>query len=337
MNVTMADVAREARSSIASVGRVVHNKGYVSLDARKRIEGAIEKLGYVPNQSARILKGERSGIIGSLVMESMNGLYYSINDAIQRSAKQLGYTCITMEAQQQGAGEMELLRSMVGLHVDGIVIISDSRITREMFELLERSETPVVAVERGYLEQGVDSLLVEDRKAVRDAVGRIANKGHRRIAFIAKEPVHDVERQRLEGYRLALEDRCLPVDEALIRMVPEYDPENGRIAMDQLLALPAPPTAVMTAADTLAAGAMQAAYARGLCIPEDLSIVGYDDVLARYLSPRIDSVGLVLDGVGEAAMELLEERRQDRGRPAECRAIATDYADRGTVRPLIDT
>ena len=334
MNIKMADVAREAQTSIATVGRVIHNNGYVSKEVRERIEKAIAVLGYVPNQSARTLKNNRSGMIGCLVVESDNGQYYRIVDAVIRAAQMRGFTCITMETPQSGDNQTQLIRSMIGIHVDGLVIISNIGITPEQFALLKRFETPVVAIERGYLEQGIDSLLVRDFDAVRDAVIRIAAKGHRRIALIAGEPNFDVEKQRVHGYCQALADSGISEEEGLIRLTPDYTVSSGRKAMDKLFSLPSPPTAVMATADTLAAGALQAAYARGFRIPEDLSIVGYDDVLSQSLSPAIDSVGLVLEGVGDMAMELLEQRRKTPDHPAERRDIHTYYADRGTVIPL---
>ena len=334
MSVTMNDIARAAGASIATVGRVLHNNGYVSKEVRERVEAAIAELGYVPNQSARTLKSNRSGIIGSLVLQSDNNLYYRINDSIINAARRHGYSSVTMEAQPGDRNELQLIENFIGMRVDALAIISNTRITPEMFALLRQTNTPVVAVERGYIEQGIDSLIVNDFEAVRDAVARIAARGHRRIGLIAAEPRHDVEAQRLNGFRQALVDADLTPDEALIRLVPDYAVPNGRRAADALFAQSLPPTAIMATADTLAAGAMQAAYAHRLRIPEDLSIVGYDDVLSQSLSPAIDSVGLVLDGIGDAVLDLMLKRREDPDRPAEQRFISTHYAERGTVVPL---
>lgn len=331
MNITMSDVARAAGVSIATVGRVLHNNGYVSKEVRERIEAAIESLGYVPNQSARTLKSSRSGIIGSLVLQSDNNLYYRINNSIINAAQRHGYSSVTMETQPGAGNEFQLIQKFIGMGVDGLVIISNLRITPEMFALLRRSNTPVVAVERGYIEQGIDSLIVNDFGAVRDAVSRIAAKGHRRIGLIAVEPYHDVETQRMNGYKQALKDAGLTLDEALVQLVDNYTVLNGRRAAEILLAQKLPPTAIMTTADTLAAGVMQAAYARQLRIPDNLSVAGYDDVLSQSLSPAIDSVGLVLDGVGDEVLELLTKRRKDPDCPAEQCFINTCYAERGTV------
>ena len=329
----MSDVARAAGVSIATVGRVLHNNGYVSKEVRERIEAAIGSLGYVPNQNARTLKSSRSGIIGSLVLQSDNNLYYRINDSIISAARRHGYGSVTMEAQHGARNELQLIQSFIGMGVDGLVMISNAHITPDMFVMLRQAHIPVAAVERGYLEQGVDSLIVNDFEAVRDAAGRIASRGHRRIGLIAVEPRHDVELQRLDGYKAAMKDAGLELDDALIRLVDDYTAPNGKNAANALLGLSSPPTAIMAMADTLAAGAMQAAYERHLRIPDSLSIVGYDDVLSQSLSPAIDSVGLALDGVGDGVMELLMKRMKDPNRPAEQRLISTYYSQRGTVAP----
>ncbi len=334
MSITMADIAKAAHASVATVGRVLHNNGYVSDEARARIERAIAELGYIPNQNARTLKSNRSNIIGSLVIQNPNGLYYRINDSIMEAAHRYGFEYLTMECQPWSRNEGRLIDNFIGLRVDGLVITSNTAIQPDMFARLRSAGIPAVAVERGYLEQGIDSLITEDFAGVRDAVCRIASRGHRRIGLIAMQPFHDVERQRLAGYRQAIEDSGLAPDEALIQIVPSYHPDAGRAAAEALLALDAPPTALFATADTLAAGAMQALYDRRLRVPDDISIVGYDDVLSQSLSPRIDSVGLVLSDIGEQVLQLLRGRMADPQRPAKRQSISTVYVDRGTVRRL---
>lgn len=332
MGITMADIAKAAGASVATVGRVIHNNGYVSQKARERIEKAITELGYVPNQSARILKNQKSGIIGSLVVQNPNSLYYRINDSIQNAARDTGFELLTVEAQPQRRNEGELIKNFIGLHVDGLVITSDLFVTDEQFAQLRQAKIPVVAVERGYLEQGVDSLLVMDKEACLDATKRIIQKGHARIAFLGMVPIHEVERLRLAGYLAALKEAGLPESQELIYLLPDYSAEEARRAAQELFAMPSPPTAVFCAADTLAAGVLQAAYARGMRVPEDLSVVGYDDVLSRLLSPPIDSMGLVLDCIGEQVMDMLKQRMENWEMPAVCKMIGTAYQDRGTVR-----
>ena len=336
MSVRMVDIAKAANTSVATVGRVIHNNGYVSADVRERIEKAIRDLGYVPNQSARALKSNRSGIIGILAMQNPNGLYYRIIDSILCAAHANGFECVTMEIPRVSGDVGRVVQSFIGLHVDGIVTVSTTLLAPEMFTQLDKSGIPVVAVERCYFDQPIDNLVVEDFEAARDAVNRIAAKGHRRIAIIASGPGADVEKQRLAGYKQAMADLSHIVDEDLICLTNGYDPVQGREAAEQLLALPEPPTAIFTTADTLAAGVLQALYAQKLRIPEDVSLVGYDNVLSQSLSPQIDSVGLLLNDTGAQVIELLMKRMAEPGRAPEVRPIHTAYMDRGSVKTIYE-
>lgn len=331
MSVTMADIARAAQCSVSTVGRVLHNNGYVKQDVRERIEKAIAELGYVPNQSARALKNNRSGIIGILVVQNANGLYYRINDSILDAAHKHGFECITMEIPHRSRDGLRVVQSFIGLRVDGLVIISNTNVTPEMFAQVDKAGIPVVAVERGYFDQPIDNLVVRDFEAAYDAVSRIAAKGHTRIGLIASEPTWNVEKQRLAGYKQAVADSAHLLDDELICLTKGYGADNGCAAAEQLLSLPTPPTAIFTTADTLAAGVLQALYARGMRVPEDISLVGYDDVLSQSLAPQLDSVGLLLNDTGAQVIDLLMKRMADPHRPPEIRPIDTIYMDRGSV------
>ena len=157
MSATIHDVARAAGVSTATVGRVLHNKGYVSEEARKKIEQAVQELGYVPSQSARSLKGGKSGLIGCLVRQNINGLYYKIVKSVSEEAEKHGYETITMEADHPGK-EADLVRNFIGLRVDGLVIISDEFVDAKSLQALKQAGIPVAAAERDYLDFGIDSL-----------------------------------------------------------------------------------------------------------------------------------------------------------------------------------
>lgn len=331
MSVTMADIAKAAECSVTTVGRVLHNNGYVRQDVRERIEKVIVELGYVPNQSARALKSNRSGIIGVLVMQNYNGLYYRISESIIDAAHKNGFECITMEVQRQAQDARRAVQSFIGLRVDALVIVSNSKVTAEMFQHLKRAGIPVVAVERGYFEQPIDHVIVQDYEAAYNAVNGIARKGHSRIALIAKESREEVEKQRLAGYKQAIADNSHLLDEELVCLMSEYSVAQGRAAAERLLAMENPPTAIFATADTFAAGVLQAMYERNLRVPEDVSLVGYDDVLSRSLSPAIDSVALLLEDTGAQVVDLLIKRMAKPDRPVEVRPIYTRYMDRGSV------
>lgn len=334
MSVTMTDVARAANVSVATVGRVLHSNGYVSPEARKRVEEAVAALGYVPNQMARTLKSRRSGIIGHFVIPNPNGLYHSINQSIMDAAQKNGFQLLTIESQPGCSSDEELINTFIGLHADGLIITSNPHLPPEIFSRLQAAGIPVVAVERGYAEYGVDSLVVRDFEGVYHAVKRIAEHGHKRVGLIAMRPFHAVEQQRWRGYLAAVQDFQLSEQDGLVQIVESYAPQFGETAMEKLLALPEPPTAVFTTADTLAAGAMQTLYRHHIRVPDQMSIVGYDNILSQSLSPQIDSVGLVQESIGDTAVELLIKRMEDPHRQPEIRLINTVYVDRNTVRQL---
>jgi LacI family transcriptional regulator len=330
----MADIAKAAGVSIATVGRVIHKNGYVSGDARERVEKAVRELGYVPNVLARALKKNRSGVIGSLVVYNLNNLYQKINNAVIEAAEKHGYELVTIEARAGRGDEARIVNRFIGMRVDALVITSNRFIPPALFGALREAGIPVVCVERNYAFEWVDNLTVLDLEGAREAVSRMIARGHSRVALIARELLDSVERGRHDGYRAAFAAAGLAVDERYVRLVKQYDRACGYEEMRALMALPDPPTAVFVTADTMAAGAMQYLYEKEMRIPDDVSIAGYDNVLAASLAPPIDSVDLAVDDIGETVMALIEQRLGGMDAPGETRFISTIYVDRGTVRQI---
>lgn len=331
MAVKMADIAREAGVSIGTVGRVLHCNGYVSQEARKRVEAAVSRLGYVPNVMARALKSQKSGIIGCLAMENVNGLFQRINSAFTQAAEQAGYQIVTMLGRSGHRDEEKLIDQFTGLRVDGLAVISNKNLTGALFDKLRARGIPVVAVERTYSHPHVDNLSVRDREGCYQAAECFLQKGHRRVAAIAAGWAEPVEAARREGFRQALCDWGVPRERQLVQTVGQYRLEEGRAAMEALLALDEPPTGVFCTADTLAAGAMQAIYQAGRRVPEDFSIAGYDNVLAAQLAPAIDSVDLDMERIGERIVSILRRRMEAPAAPAIWEELDTVYISRGTV------
>ncbi len=330
----MTDIAKAAGVSIATVGRVIHKNGYVSQEVRERVEKAVRELGYVPNTLARALKKNRSGIIGSFVVYNMNALYRRINNAVIEAAERHGYELVTIEGRWGFGDEARIVNRLIGMRVDALVITSNRSVTPAIFRALREARIPVVCIERTHDVQYVDNLVVLDVEGAQSAVGHMVACGHRRIGLIARALIDKVEERRYAGYCAALSSAGIEMDDALIQLVPQYQLEQGYAAMEALLALPDPPTAVFVTADTMAAGAMQCLYARGLRIPDDVSIAGYDNVLASALAPPIDSVDLAAEDIGETVMELVARRLADMDAPGIDKLILTRYVDRGTVKQI---
>lgn len=331
MAVTMADIARLAGVSVPTVGRVLNHKGYTSLDAKQRVEAAAKELGYVPNHMARALKSGKSGLIGSLVFGNENNVYQRINKYIMAAAEQRGYHIITL----QTYGDIEeAVQELIGMHVDGLAIISISNVPTKLLDRLHDENIPVVAVERTYDHPYTDNLEVLDEAATYYATNRLISLGHRNIAMLCPDSAKSVELQRREGFQRALEESGVPREQQHMPQVNGYGVQQGKLATEQLLALPECPSAVLCASDILAAGAMQAFHAAGLRVPEDISVIGYDNTTAAYLSPPIDSVDLDLEPAGGMLFDLLERRMREPNRPSETGFISTTYVERGTTIEL---
>ena len=330
-NIKMTDVAAAAGVSIATVGRVLHKNGYVSEEARVKVEKAVAELGYVPNRMARALKQQKSGVIGSLVVFDRNTLYQKINSSIIAAAEQHGFKLLTIEGRPDVREEEELVDQFIGMQVEGLVVTSNRFVPPLLFDRLHRLNIPVVMVERTFEHRYVDNLAVRDVYGAYQPVSDMARKGHKRIGLIAVERDDNVEKQRFEGYLKALAEAGIQRDDRLIHLYPQYTLEYGYDAMEKLLKLPEPPTAVFCTADTLAAGAMQLLHRRNWHVPQDMSIAGYDNVLAMELSPPINSVDLALQDIGETVLRLLKRRIEDPEAEPVTESIDTIYVDRGTV------
>ncbi len=331
VGVTIADIAKAAGVSTATVERVLHKNGYVSNEARKKVETAIAESEYVPNTMAHALKCKKSGLIGSLVMDNPNNLYNKINDSVYNAAEKRGYQVITIQGRITHRDEARIIDQFIGLRIDGLAVISNIFLTNDMLNKLHSRSIPVVTVERTYGHPYTDNIVVRDAEGVYGAARRFLENGHIRVALIAAAGSGSVEKLRLAGYKKAMAESGAKL---MIKLTAGYGIEHGQKAMKELLTSPEIPTGVLCTADTLAAGAMQVIYNAGMRVPEDISVVGYDNVLAAQLAPPVDSVDLDIDTIGNVLFSLLERRMEDPSCPSATEYLDTVFVDRGTIRRL---
>lgn len=332
MNIKMSDVAKAAGVSLATVGRVLHNNGYVSEEKRKEIERIIKETGYIPNKIAQGLKRSRSKIIGHLTLFNTNMQFKEISSAVNAAASNSGYHVLTLTSHHGLGEEEQQINDLIGHRVDGIIITSYHSISEELIGRLIEQNIPVVMIERTYEMPMVDRIVINDRDSSLGAVRHMVHKGHRRIAFIGAEPGHQVEADRYTGYLDALNEAGIVPHEEWVKVMPEYSVEAGRKAIGNLLNAKQPPTAIFMTSDIYACGVMQILYERGLRVPDDLSLIGYDNTLSALLSPPITSVGLPFKEIGDHALRLLLRRMNDNTAPSCAIGIDPFLMDRHTVR-----
>lgn len=307
---TQADVARAAGVSRTTVSYVLSNDESVAIPAetRQRVRDVIRALDYTPNRAAQRLRSQKTYTIAGIIEDITNPFHPALERGIQDVAEQHGYDLIMYNTDADPAKERKALDAALRNRVDG-VIGSFSAIGMDDFALLPAAEIPMVwltgqAPRRSI--DGLDVVYVDNIQAARVAVSYLADAGHARIAMLAGHG--HPQQDRLIGYRRALEDHGLAYRDDYVQGQ-RFSIDEGRRAMRVLLTLEPRPTAVFGASDLLAVGAILAIKESGLRIPDDIAVVGFDNVLvAEVVSPPLTTIALNQAALGHRCGELLFER-----------------------------
>jgi len=307
-------VARLAGVSQAMVSYVLNDNSNISFpdETRRQILGAIEELGYVPNKAARSLRTNKTNTIACVVVDITNPFHTIFASGVQSITEQHGYDLILYNTNRLAAKEHNALRLLRQGRVDGVIMTSLHLKAEDFMPLLELNipvvvQGPIVMPLRvnGF---PLDSLHVNDVAAARAVVSHLVKQGHTRIGMLAGQPDTPPRRDRELGYRQTLAEYGLPIDEELIRGG-DFREEGGYRSMQNLLELPAPPTAVFAASDMMAIGALMAIKDAGLKCPNDIAIAGFDDIpAAKLISPPLTTIAQPLDMLGRRAAQMLFER-----------------------------
>jgi LacI family transcriptional regulator, repressor for deo operon, udp, cdd, tsx, nupC, and nupG len=306
----LKDVAKLAGVSVKTVSNVVNGYRHVTESTRERVLRAIEELNYQPNLAARTLRARRSGIIALALPELSIPYFSELAGLIVDAAAARSWTVLV--DQTNGLAERErLITEGIRTHlIDGLIFSPIALDTRELER--RRDGTPLVLLgERGY-DGPADHVAIDNVTAVREATAHVIALGRRRIAAIGDQrdvPAGETAHRRLEGYRQALAGAGLPYDEALVMPAPRYHRADGAEGMARLLALPEPPDAVVCFNDLIALGALRTLLVRGRRVPEDVALVGCDDIEeARYSTPMLTTIAPDKQQIADLAVDFLLSR-----------------------------
>ena len=309
---TQADVARLAAVSQPVVSYVLSESAAmpVAAETRQRVLDAIATLDYVPDHNARSLRRRRTFTIAGIIPDITNPFYPAFERAIQDVAEPAGFDLITYNTDGDLEKERKCLRSALAGRVDG-VIITPFRVPLAECAQLVKAGIPVVALTSEVPPSGdtpLDTLSIDGIAAARVAVDYLIDRGHRRIGMVAGDAGTPPRESRVLGYIEALRRRELLFDRMLVRGS-DFTETGGYDAAAELLRLAIPPTAIFAANDLMALGAMTAVREAGLRIPDNIAIVGFDDIpAARLITPALTTVAQYPDQLGTRAAELLTER-----------------------------
>lgn len=320
---TIKDVAKQSGVSISTVSAVLNATGWVPDDTKDRVERAIHDLGYRPNRIAQSLKKRRSNAYGIIVSDLLNPYFTEIVSALQLRLLEGGKYSFIFNSDRRSDLADKSFEFILDRQLDGIVLISDSVSEKTVKKYSKKyPDVPIVAIERDYESDAIYTLLVDSEKAAFEATTYLINLGYKRIAMITG-PSSGVgsstygRLQRTDGYIRALKTAKIPLQQDLI-VEGNFRMESGEQAMHRLLCLPKRPDAVFAANDLMALGAMKALKQVNLRIPEDVALMGYDDIaLASMVSPALTTLAMPKKELGTQAAEILlnlsdaEERGED--------------------------
>lgn len=275
MSVTIKDVAKQANVAISTASRVINDSGYVSEETRAKVLEAVDSLGYVPNSIARSLRQKETRSIGLIVADIGNPFFAELAQAVERSARELGYSVLLANTDGKAEQEEDGIRLFLAKQVDGI--IWHSPINNDLVDELTKSRATSVIVIGGEHELvGNYTIHIDDELGAFEAVTHLVRLGHERIGYIAEPDYPISPQERMKGYLRALKEANIPYDSHLV-VRGTFKEGSGLKAIKVLLNSNNPPTAVFCANDLMAIEAIQHLRAVGLQVPEDVAVVGFDN------------------------------------------------------------
>ncbi|MBS0341406.1 MAG: LacI family DNA-binding transcriptional regulator [Proteobacteria bacterium] len=315
---TIKDVALRAGVSVTTVSHVVNETRHVSPEGRERVNAAIRELRYVPSQVARSLKSNSTRTLGMLIPNSSNPYFAEIVRVVEDRCFAAGYTLVLCNTDDLLQRQGVYLQVLAQRRIDGLIVVStgsDEALAKQLHGL----KMPVVLLDREIDDPECDLVETAHMQGALLAVRHLQSLGHRHVACIGG-PVGVVSsEQRVQGWRLALaESGAAPAsdDDALLWRG-GFTSQGGYEAMHAILRTDSRPTAVFVCNDLMAIGALRAVHEGGLRVPDDISIIGFDDIdLAAYTSPPLTTVAQPKEHIGALAVDMLLERVGGRRREA---------------------
>lgn len=303
---TMKDIARLAQVSTSTVSHVINGSRFVSDEIREKVMRIVAELNYTPSAVARSLKVRETKTIGLLVTATNNPFFAEVMAGVEQYCQQHQYNLIIATTGGDAKRLQQNLQTLMHKQVDGLLLMcGDSRFQADIELAIS---LPLVVMDWWFTELNADKILENSALGGYLATKALTDAGHRKIGIITGNLKKSVAQNRLQGYKNALSEAKIALNPHWI-VESHFDFEGGVLGIQSLLTQSSRPTAVFCCSDTIAVGAYQAIQQQGLRIPQDLSIMGYDDIeLARYLSPPLSTICQPKAELGKLAVEALLQR-----------------------------
>ncbi|AVF36502.1 ribose operon transcriptional repressor RbsR [Rahnella sikkimica] len=332
---TMKDVARLAGVSTSTVSHVINKNRFVSESIADKVNAAVEQLNYAPSALARSLKLNQTRTLGMLLTASSNPFYSEVVRGVERSCYERGYSLILCNTDGDAERMNRSLETLLQKRVDGLLIMCTENHRPSKDAISRYPSLPIVMMDWSPFEGSIDVIQDNALLGGEMATDYLIRHGYSRIACITGPLDKTTAQERLNGYRQAMK-------KAGLEILPGYEVSSdfefggGLVAMEQLLMLSEPPHAVFASNDAMAVGVYQALYQRGLRVPDDVAVVGYDDIqLAQYLMPPLTTIHQPKDSLGELAVDALLHRLQEPESEPQVLVLTPELVVRQSVGSLI--
>jgi len=297
---TIYEVSELAGVSLATVSRVLNDSGKVTPKTREKVQAAIAELGFVPNSMAQSLASRRSNSVGILIPELHGPFFGVMLSSIEKELRDAGKRVIITAGHSDEQKERDCIEFLLGSSCDALILHVYS-VPQEYLVELNKGPVPIIILNNYVSELADNCIFLDNEHGGYIATKALLENGHRKLAYISGPRWKADSFKRLAGHKRALKEYGLEIDEHLI-IEGDFEEASGRVAMQQLLSLDIPFTGVVCANDEMAAGAMDTARKQGLRVPDDISVIGYDNVFfTEYLQPNLSSIGCHIADMGQMA------------------------------------
>lgn len=327
---TIHDVARLAGVSVSTASNALNGKGYVKDSTRRAVLEAAERLAYRPSGAARNLKLKHSRIIGLIAFDAAGPVHSAIISGAMRRAEESGYEAVLCNSHYR---EDRVLSTFLAYRMLDACVVMSPELDDATLRDLARTDFPIVAIDRDIEGENIGCVLMDDATSAHGIARLFHERGYREIAYIGPDPAQHHVRDVAERNRGFLEG----VAEYGLHLPPErhryggFTIPSGQEAMQEILAQGPPPRAVFAANDEMALGALRVVRERKLRIPEDIALIGFDDIpYASFATPQLSTVRRPLYNLGEAAVDLLLGLMKSRS-ATHCRTLSTEIVLRGSL------
>lgn len=334
--ITIYDLAKKTGFSSTTVSKALNNYPDVSQKTRQAILQTATEMGYLPNAHAQSLSTKKSWTIGVMFSEAnevglKHPFFSAIIESFRKHAEKEGYDLI-LASRNLRSRDTSYLEHFLYRGVDGIVVISSDPKDEQVQEMIN-SNLPIVVIDM--TNSNCSVVLSDDLSGGELAINYLHSLGHTKIAHIAGDATIHAGKERIQGYKKAMNKLGLPIPNEYLINGGLFSIEEGKQAMEKLLALPDLPTAVFIAGDHMAIGAIEIAKSKGVKIPEDISIIGYDDIeMASYVTPKLTTVRQDTDYLGVRAAQLLIKQMVQKKKIITEDIIPVQLIERESCGPL---